>query len=145
MSNQPIDAEFVIYRLEEAGRTLLSLPNVGCMPAGYKSNWPEVVHAALEAYGYTPEMAKAPCPSPKKIGRMDEAMRWVAFIPEARSQHRRIVLMRSLVHPITERHRWSWRRLGDTFGWDRRAVQLWHGQGIDMIVNEMRRRNVDAA
>jgi hypothetical protein len=35
---------------------------------------------------------------------------------------------------VTERHLYSWRRLGETVGADHKAVQRWHRQGIDMLV-----------
>ena len=42
---------------------------------------------------------------------------------------RRIVGARSLVHPMTGRHLYSWRRLGTAIGADHKAVQRWHAQG----------------
>lgn len=134
MTNR-IDAEFVIYRLEEAGRTLLSLPGKGCMPNGFGSGWPEVAQAVIEAYVGADEDPSVATPSASAIGRMDEAFKWIGHISLAQRSHRRIVLMRSLISPRTERHRWTWRRIGTTLGWDYRAVQNWHSQGIDMIVD----------
>lgn len=133
-----IDAETVVYRLEEAGRTLLALPGKGCMPAGFGSGWPSVVHAAMEAYGWDGEAPRPSVPSAAAITRMDEAWLWVSLIPDEKRSHRRIVLMRSLVSPTTERHHWSWRRIGNALQWDYRAVQRWHAQAIDIIVREIR-------
>jgi hypothetical protein len=134
---RPVDAETVVYRLEEAGRTLIALPGKGCLPAGYGSGWPDVVHAAVTAYGYMEAENRVPVPSPQVITRMDEAFRWVGMIPPTKRSHRRIVLMRAMVNPRTERHCWSWRRIGRAFGWDRRAIQSWHAQGVDMIVEAL--------
>lgn len=132
-----MDAETVIYRLEEAGRTLIALPGKGCLPASFGSGWPDVVRAAVEAYGYDPEQIRPPAPEPQAITRMDEAFRWVGLIPATQRSHRRIVLMRAMVHPITGRHRWSWRRIARAFGWDHRAIQRWHAQGVDAIVSAL--------
>ena len=132
---EPIyDAEVVQYRLEEAGATLLALPSKGCLPAGYRSNWPEVLVNAAEAYGYGPITIKAPVPSARKVTRMDEAFGWMKLVPEDRINHRRILLLRALTSPITGRHRHSWRSIGTMFGWDYRAVQRWHAEGISWIV-----------
>ena len=139
-----MDAETVIYRLEEAGRTLIALPSKGCLPAQWGNGWPQVVHAAAEAYGYDPEQIRPPAPEAQAITRMDEAWRWVSEIPEDKKNLRRIVLMRALVHPVTERHRWSWRRIGRSLGWDYRAIQRWHAQGIDLIVAGLREAGVEA-
>jgi hypothetical protein len=65
---------------------------------------------------------------------MDEALGWITMIPKDRYVLRRIVGARSLVSPVTERHLYSWRRLGEVLGADHKAVQRWHGQGIDMLV-----------
>jgi hypothetical protein len=59
---------------------------------------------------------------------------WITLIPAERYVLRRIVGARSLVSPVTERHLYSWRRLGEVLGADHKAVQRWHAQGIDMLV-----------
>ena len=45
-----------------------------------------------------------------------------------------------LVHPITERHLFPWRRLATVLGADHKAVQRWHAQGIDLIVSSLNGR-----
>ncbi len=65
---------------------------------------------------------------------MDEALGWITLIPQERYVIRRIVGARALVSPVTERHLYSWRRLGEAVGADHKAVQRWHAQGIDMLV-----------
>lgn len=129
-----LDAETVIARLEEAGRTLIALPSKGCYPAREGSSWPAIVHDVAESYGYDEETVRAPVPSPQAITRMDEAYQWITLIPAQLVSHRKIVLMRSLVHPVSDRHRFSWRKIGKLFGWSHEAVRIWHAQGIDRIV-----------
>jgi hypothetical protein len=133
-----VDAEMVIYRLEEAGRSLLALP-----PTGYSTklrlNTLDVVRSALEGYGweaYRGEQVRmrAPVPDAARITRMDEALAWIPLIPQDRYVLRRIVGCRALVSPLTERHLYPWRRIGTLLGADHKAVQRWHAQGIDMIV-----------
>ena len=70
----------------------------------------------------------------------DEAMSWIPLIPIDRYVLRRIVGARSLVHPITERHLYPWRRLATALGADHKAVQRWHAQGIDLIVSALNGR-----
>ncbi len=65
---------------------------------------------------------------------MDEALGWIALIPRERYVLRRIVGARALVSPVTERHLFSWRRLGGVLGADHKAVQRWHAQGIGLLV-----------
>jgi hypothetical protein len=64
---------------------------------------------------------------------MDEAMGWITLIPHDRYVLRRIVGARSLVHPITERHLYPWRRIAVAIGADHKAVQRWHTQGVELI------------
>lgn len=149
-----LDAETVILRLEDAGRTLLSLP-----PAGARtrlgSAMPTVVHEAVEAYGWSEATVRPSVPSAKGISRMDEALGWILLIPlnpprrgagELWSTHggaalRRIVGARCLVSPRTERHLFSWRRLGRVMSAHHDSVKTWHAQAIDVIVRRLNNRS----
>jgi Domain of unknown function (DUF6362) len=128
-----IDSDFVIYRLEEAGATLLALPGTG-YSTRLRTSSLEIVHTALEAYGWSEAPIRPAVPSAEKITRMDEAMSWIPLISLDRYILRRVVGSRSLVHPITDRHLFPWRRLGKALGADHKAIQRWHAQGIAMIV-----------
>ncbi|MGC8468938.1 MAG: DUF6362 family protein [Acetobacteraceae bacterium] len=127
------DAELVLYRLEEAGATLLALPQ-----SGYSTRLSQTrllsVRSALESYGWQTARLAPPVPSAQRISRMDEALGWIGLIPQARYVLRRIVGARALVSPLTERHLYTWRRLGGLLGADHKAVQRWHAEGIDRIV-----------
>lgn len=132
-----IDADYVVYRLEEAGATLLALPGSGWSTRMRTSSL-EIVRSALDTYGWAEARVRPPMPSSEKISRMDEAMGWLPLIPRDRYVLRRVVGARSLVHPVTDRHLYPWRRLGAALGADHKAVQRWHAQGVDMIVRELR-------
>jgi hypothetical protein len=136
------DADLVIYRLEEAGATLLALPSSG-WTTRLRMTAIDIVRTALESYGWGEARIRPPVPSSDKIDRMDEAMCWLGLIPQDNYVLRRVVGARSLVHPITDRHLFTWRRLGTALGADHKAVQRWHAQGIDMIVSALNR--ADAA
>jgi hypothetical protein len=134
-----MDAQYVIARFEEAGASLLALPRTG-WSTGLRSSTIEIVRTAIEAYGWTSQRIRPPIPSADRISRMDETMSWLQLIPADRYVLRRVVGARSLVHPITERHLFSWRRLAGALGADHKAVQRWHAQAIDMIVDALNRR-----
>ena len=74
---------------------------------------------------------------------MDEAMGWIPLIPVDRYVLRRIVGARALVHPITERNLYPWRRLAAAIGADHKAVQRWHAQGIALIVSALNGRGAE--
>ena len=135
----PVDAAFVTARLEEAGATLLALPGTG-WSTRLRTSSLEIVRTALESYGWTQSRIRPAVPSAERITQMDEAMAWIGLIPQDRYVLRRIVGARSLVHPITGRHLFPWRRLGEALAADHKAMQRWHAQGIEMIVAGLNRR-----
>ncbi len=128
-----VDADYVVFRLEEAGATLLALPGTG-WSTRMRSSSLDIVRTALEAYGWGSAQIRPAVPPAERIDRMDEALAWIPLIPEDRYVLRRIVGARSLVHPISDRHLFTWRRLAVVLGADHKAVQRWHAQGIAMIV-----------
>ena len=131
------EAEGVICQLEEAGATLLALPGSG---------WSTKLRSSsLESYGWTTRQIRPPIPSAARITRMDETLGWIQLIPLDRYVLRRIVGARSLVHPITERHLYPWRRLAVAIGADHKAVQRWHAQGIDLLVSALNRSEREQA
>ena len=132
-----IDADYVVYRLEEAGATLLALPGTG-WSTRLRTSSLEIVRTALESYGWTDARIRPAVPSAEKITRMDEALSWIPLIPLEKYVLRRVVGARSLVHPVTDRHLFPWRRLGAALGADHKAIQRWHAQGIGMIVAALR-------
>jgi len=104
------DAETVIYRLEEAGHTLLSLPQSG-HTTKLRQTRHDFVRDALEAFAAPGEGRPTPSvPSPHRITRMDQAFSWIPLIPGDKVVLRRIVGCRCLVSPLTGRHLFSWRR-----------------------------------
>jgi hypothetical protein len=129
------NAELVIARLEEAGRTLLALPNTG-YTTHLKQSVIEVIRSAIEGDCMTnvggrlrPAVPPSAC-----ITRMDEALGWIPLIPLDRYVLRRIVGARALINPLTDRYLYPWRKVGIIVGADHKAVQRWHAQGIDLIV-----------
>ena len=126
-------AEELISRLEAAGATLLALPSRGYSTQLRTMKF-DVVHTALEAYGWQAAAARPPMPSATEISRMDEAFSWLAMVPESKYVLRRILGARALVHPITGRHLFPWRRIGTMLGADHKSIRRWHGQGIELVV-----------
>lgn len=134
----PATAEWVLARLEEAGATLLSIPNTGHstrLRMGTLRPLPD----AEDALHAAPGPVRAPVPSAACVDRMDQAFVWVSLIPEAKFVLRRVVHARALVNPLTGKHLFAWRRLAATVGADHKAVQRWHAQGVDIIVAALNR------
>ncbi len=130
------DRELVQFRLEEAGAALLAIPSTG-WTTKLRTSSIDIVRSAAEAYGWGEKMLRPPAPDSAKIDRMDEALGWIPLIPIENYVLRRIVGARSLVHPLTEKYLFPWRRLAAALGADHKAVQRWHKQGIDVIVDAL--------
>lgn len=126
--------EEVISRLEEAGRTLLSLPPERAAGHCRTSIW-EYVREPVHSMAL-PRKSE-PTPSPKDVSRMDEALRWPMLIPLDKFVLRRIVCARMMVSPLTGRHLFPWRRISTLLGADHKAIQRWHAQGIHISTGNL--------
>lgn len=124
--------EDIVSRLEQAGGTLLSMPSRGYTTHLRQMRF-EIVHTALEAYGWEAPTLRAPPPGAAAISAMDEAFSWLGLIPERSFLLRRILGARALVHPLTGRYLFPWRRLASAVGADHKSVQRWHGSGITLL------------
>lgn len=123
LTNEAIEA-----RLEHAYATLFKLPK----DSGHRLK--------VATYGYVSEVVE---PMQMRIGRiimsasrldiglMDEAVEWIRFIDNLTI--RRIVSLRSMVHPVTERHMYPWSRVATALRADSRAIKCWHDEGLTTI------------
>lgn len=127
-----ISADEIVARLEAAGAALLAMPGRGYSTQLRTMRF-DVVHSALDAYGWQNAAVRPPMPSAAAISQMDEAFGWLAVIPEDKYVLRRILGARALVHPVTLRHLFPWRRIGTMLGADHKSVQRWHGQAVEML------------
>ena len=79
----------MIYRLEEAGQTLLALPNTG-YSTRLRTSSIDIIRSALEGYGWENQRNDKPrlrpaMPDSARITRMDEALGWIPTIPQDRT------------------------------------------------------------
>lgn len=132
-----IGPEIVIHRLERAGATLLAMRTRSPMPAPYRCALPDALKEAVISYGWTPVECPPPIPNAAAISRMEATWQWLSYVPDARYTLRRIVAVRSLIDPVTLRHRVHWRALGRLLHCSHEACRLWHRQGIDLIVDRL--------
>ena len=77
---------------------------------------------------------------------MEEAFGWVLLIPEQRTATRRVIYARSLLHPLTDRHLYSWRKIAESIGIDHMGAQRLFKAGIRIIFEKglAKRAKMDA-
>jgi Domain of unknown function (DUF6362) len=127
-----LSAEEIVARLEAAGATLLAMPSQGYATQLRQMRF-DIVHTALEAYGWQSARTRPPVPSAAAISAMDDAFGWLA-LPEARHVLRCILGARTLVYPLTGRHLYPWRRLAAQLGAEHKSVQRWHAQAVALLM-----------
>ena len=127
------DADKVIYRLEDAGRTLLLLPPEQRL-SGLTAGSLRSIEDALERAQWFDQSNCRIVPSVSAIDRMNESLGWIALIDPDRCGIRRVVAARALVRPDTGKHLFAWWGLGRALGFDHNTMKLWHRLGIGFIV-----------
>ena len=134
------DAELVIYRLEEAGATLLALPGTG-WSTRLRSSSLEIVRSCDRELW----LDHQPHPSTDPVGRADHPHGrgdGVDLADPARPL--RAAADRRCPQPGAPDHRAAPVILGvgsrTALGADHKAVQRWHAQGIDLIVAALNRQ-----
>lgn len=137
-SQEAWSREAVAERLEEAARTLKSLPARGCFPQGLSARWPEPVRSFWETWNALPDrgarkrysearLENRSVPGAAAIDRMDEALAWLTWVPERRKV--RVLWARALgVRPTV---------LARTLGCHRDTVTVWQRQGLEAIARRL--------
>ncbi|WP_339077721.1 DUF6362 family protein [Acetobacter sp. AC2005] len=128
-------AQAVEDRLFEAGYTLACLPAHGVRPAGWGKGWGETLMDMDDLLTLVAESeVRPPMPTAAAITRMDEAFIWVQGISNFR--HRRVVLLWMMIHPLSLRHRYSWRQIGSFLGVSDKTAKSWFFRGIADITKK---------
>lgn len=129
---QPTPAE-VQFWLEWAGARMLSLPNHRLLPASYRSFWPEIepeLYANLLNDGKN-NATRLPIPSGPEIDLADEILTIIPLVPHQPT--RRVLQLRSLVHPINGKYKFGWMRIAIKMELDRKTVKRLHGNGLSTL------------
>ena len=141
-------------RLEDAGRTLMALPiPKGERPQGVRSHWPEAARQAEDAFfalvGANDEVkqdffrdhnAVRVTPNARAVARMEEVLSWLWYLSDERK--RRLCLSRALIHPVSDRHVVSYRKLGRIFGLHHDTMRAWHDRALSDLAQALTRDGV---
>lgn len=121
--------------LDEAALTLAALPATGLRPAGAGSTWPDYVRD-LEDLGWDRESDDfLPRPTADQVERLDIVLTWVPMIEDHKL--RTVVNMRLIVHRISGRHKWEWRKIGDKLGTSHVTAKAWHQRACAVIAKKI--------
>lgn len=120
---EEMTAERVRARFEEAAATLRGL-RIGRRdrPETRLSRWPDIVHQAMLAYGWSDARVRPPAPQPEAIDRLDETLSWLWPLAD---DERRLVMARAFRLP--------WRRLEDLDGRSERTLRTVHARVLGAI------------
>jgi hypothetical protein len=113
-----ITPDLIKARFEEAAETLRALRlTTRDRPSATLARWPDVVHQAMLAYGWTGARARPPAPPPDAIDRLDRTLTWLWPLAD---DERRIVMARAFRLP--------WRRIEDLDGRSERTLRAIHAR-----------------
>lgn len=121
--------------LEWAGGRMLAIQVHGAWPSSYRSFWPDYPDDQVTAYGYTPSRMHAPALNSSEVVLMDEILSLISLTPVI--LQRRILNARALVHPLNNRHLYSWATIAALIHSERRAVKLLHKKGLETIAQSV--------
>jgi hypothetical protein len=119
----PSPADEVKRRFEEAADTLRALRlTARDRPSARLARWPDVVHQAILAYGWSATRVRPPAPPPDAIDRLDETLGWLWPLAD---DERRLVMARAFRLP--------WRRIEDMDGRSERTLRNVHARVLKEI------------
>lgn len=123
MQQVALTPDVVKARFEEAADTLRALRlSARDRPSTTLARWPDVVHQAMLAYGWTATKVRPPAPSPDAIDRLDRTLEWLWPLAD---DERRVVMARAFRLP--------WRRLEDLDGRSERTLRTMHARVLGRI------------
>lgn len=114
-----------------AGEKLVAMPISSPKPKQFLSYWPETVKNHFEAYGYNTTRLPRLGPDSREITHMDSILAWLRYIPERPVA--RLVALRILIHPVSQRHLNSWSACARIVGTDRQTAHRWFDRGISAV------------
>jgi len=127
-------AELQIW-LEWAGARLIAMPGRRIGPAAPKVIWPDYSQETFQVLEHRGAMSvKVAAPSSKEIPIVDE----ILILPNvcSRDYVRRVLHVRSLVHPLNGRYLYKWTRIAELLDVKPRTIKMWHRQGLEEVVDK---------
>jgi hypothetical protein len=119
----PLTPEGVKRRFEEAAGVLRAVRlTARDRPQRLSARWPDVVHQAMLAYGWSEARVRPPQPQPAAIDRLDETLSWLWPLAD---DERRLVMARAFRIP--------WPRIAGLDGRSERTLRTVHRRVLERI------------
>src|SRR5215467_6305488 len=115
--------------LEWAGARLIAMPEPRIRPADPHVIWPEYNQDQREVTDFRGRLPiRAAAPAKHEVAMVDK----ILLLPNIIDKPfiRRVVHVRSLVHPINYRHLYSWKRISTLLHTSPYHVKTWHAEGL---------------
>ena len=131
--------DYVETRLFEAGKALLRMPANGERPRGYGSSW--LLEHLKESGDYPNDMRMSfGNNNPRQMEELYEVDRWCMKLAnhckkEKKPWEARALSLRMLVHPLSDRHLFTFKRIGDYMGgYSDTAAKNWYASALDRLI-----------
>jgi hypothetical protein len=131
-STQILTEDEVRLWLEWAGSKLLAMHITSPYPREPSAAWPAYVQEAIVAYGYSNIRLRPPQPTKLEIDLMDEILYLPSLAQDVTTL--RILQVRSLVTPVSNRYLYSWTKIAHLLHSDKRNIQRKYRNGLGEIV-----------
>jgi hypothetical protein len=136
-----LDPDRLQLWLEWAGARMWALPVDGVWPQSFHVAWPEYNIELFQVLEFRARLAlRAAAPSSAEIPIMDQILSLPALCRE--TERRRILHRRAIVHPIRNRHIYTWHRLARDFHKDPRSLRALHRRALDEVVGKIPRETL---
>lgn len=138
MENAEYNEHYVNAYLDEAGKAFLRLSAHGTRPQMRTAGLFEfMLRDTKEAYGYNEGQSPRTTNSSRQTTQMEIVQEWVLNVPEVK--HRRVMLMRMLICPRTDKRHLSWKKIGHKMGVSDVTAKAWYKAGVQNIVGKLNR------
>lgn len=118
--------------LEWAGARLIAMPGGHIGPRDTGVFWPEYDRDRHEVLQFRGRLRlRAVAPNKDEIAIVDEILLLPNLCSEIRI--RRVLHVRSLVHPLNGRHLYPWRRIAKLLATDHKQIKRWHVRGLEEV------------
>jgi hypothetical protein len=122
--------------LDWAGAKLIALPGHRIGPADYRVFWPDYDRGPFVGSEFRQALAlRRVAPSGQELDLMDELLTFPNLIE--RAERRRVVRLRSLIHPISSRRLWPWTRIARELSVRDYTAKHFHRSGLEEICRRL--------